>query len=782
MPDEPRAEASAGYAMRRLEHAFERALTADDAAVRRRAAARVEAWRNVLDGMASGRLTVGSRTPVADTPAWVTLEVVTGGFATGRYLAEVPLRDEELARIPADAPGATDRERLNLWYLGDEGLAELGQVLRTGRYRVDVPEESALLVVAWLLEHEHFAAALDLVAELRPLMDRLRFTPTFSRSGAPSGSVVRLQPVAETRAALLQATVPPQLQSMRETLQIWNPLYDRLVELWCDTVEDELPALTPDGVTGGWPCRRWPDNWAQRRRRWLDDYRAAAAVHQASNAHRHPKSNFARLHSALQRCPEDSSALNGRDVGWIRRALANTIQPHGAPGSESRAALRAVQGAVAARPTYAAVARVLSARLDRFPADGGLPTLDPIAVEVTEAEDAASAGASIPAHLLAKTARSLEAPIGELVERGVITSGEVLARVLPQVTSQLLAANIQDAALASVYAQTYAAFRRRRSLLLLNLEHQVRFDELPWVAAVAPLRERKELTTHAAVQSLRETTMTALGAFPHAILPNPLVREFGALASQAGLKLPLVEEVAADIFMGTFTQKWREAAVLAGRVLSGTLYARYYDVPDVWAPVEPPQRGKRLRIRWGKPVAEDFAAECRRRAEEAQTSQSGGYVAENGTVLEQSKILTTHNLAVLIEALHLTDWLRDAAPDLAHRTFAWAIDRQTQPASTWITGLQSIKNTAYAWRQAIFYLSFCDSAAQREVLAQVADRATVLGPRFAPAVDGLAAVAAGERFDAAGRTAGGGRRLLGWSSGPHWCMPRVKAQPSGLKT
>ncbi|NUS00104.1 MAG: hypothetical protein HOV67_33205, partial [Kribbellaceae bacterium] len=346
--------------MRQLERAFERALSADDVDVRRRAADRVDAWRNVLDGMSAGRLTVGSRTPVAKTPAWVTLEVVTGGFATGRYLAELPPYDDELARIPADAPGATDRERVNLWYLGDEGLAELAEALRTGRYRVDVPEESALLVVTWLLQHEHFAAALDLVAELRPLMHRLRFTPTFGRSTALSGPVVRLQPVAETRATLLQATVPPQLAAMRETLQLWNPLYDRLVQLWCDTVEGELPDLTADGreVTGGWPCRVWPDDWAQRRRSWLEDYTAAAATHGT----RHPKSNFARLSAALERCPEGSSALSGRDVGWIRRALANTIHSHGAPGSEPRAALRAVQGAVAARPTYAALARVLSAR------------------------------------------------------------------------------------------------------------------------------------------------------------------------------------------------------------------------------------------------------------------------------------------------------------------------------------------------------------------------------------------------------------------------------------
>lgn len=58
-------------------------------------------WRSVLDGTGTGALAIGSRTPVAGTPAWVTLEVTHGGFATGRALAEVP----------SPLPSAGDDER-----------------------------------------------------------------------------------------------------------------------------------------------------------------------------------------------------------------------------------------------------------------------------------------------------------------------------------------------------------------------------------------------------------------------------------------------------------------------------------------------------------------------------------------------------------------------------------------------------------------------------------------------------------------------------------------------
>ncbi|MFF1609995.1 hypothetical protein ACFVYA_19635 [Amycolatopsis sp. NPDC058278] len=45
-----------------------------------------------------------------------------------------------------------------------------------------------------------------------------------------------------------------------------------------------------------------------------------------------------------------------------------------------------------------------------------------------------------------------------------------------------------------------------------------------------------------------------------------------------------------------------------------------------------------------------------------------------------------------------------------------------------------------------------------------------LAERFGPAVTGLAAVVEGARFSADGTLPGGsGRRLPGWTTGPHWC-------------
>lgn len=734
--------AGSGYAYGQLEKAMR--LATNEAGARK-----VERWQAVLSGMADGTLSVGSRTPVAGTPAWVTLEVAHGGFATGGYLAESPLSDEEravLRELPENAPGGTDRERLNLWYLTDAGQATLVEALAERTYRVDVPEHAALPAVAWLLANDRPEQALDLVAELRPWLHRLRMTPRFADRPAQAGEVVHVATVDEVRSRLRAVTVPAQLDRMLDTVRVWHPLYDRLVALWSSTVDGAVPALVDDRVVGGWPCTVWPDDWAERRAEWLADYERAATTASES---RDQKGNFARLRAALLACEHDSSALTGRDVGWIRRAIANTVTRRGAAGSAERTALRESQRAELDRPTHAAIATELASRLDGYPGDGGVPELEPVVT------------ADTPPSLVAKVARALAAPVEELVARKVITSGEVLARVLPQITSGLMAANIEDPDLAALYAQTYAAFRRRRSLLLLNLERQVGFEELPWIGVLAPLRTgTPSLATR---RTLSQTVLLALHGFPQTILPNPLVSELRALAKQAKVDLPLVEEVAADIFMGTFTMKWRSAAEIASRVLAGTLYARYYDLPESW----PAPRKER---RWGRATASDFAELCGARAKEAD-GEGGGSVAKSGIMLEQSQILTTHNLAVLVDGLDLTDRLRAMAPDLAERTFEWVVRRQSRRYDDWHSRLIAVKNAAYAWRQAVFYLSFCDRATQEAIVAECWNRLETAGvTKLRPAASGLTSVLRGARFDENGRTQGGGRRLLGWSAGRHWAL------------
>lgn len=781
-----RHTANPGYAFGQLERALETASKHGDAKTRERALAKADRWRAVLAGMAHGTLTVGSRVPLADTPAWVTLEVAHGGFATGRYLAESELRDHErqlLAELPPEAPGTSERERLNLYFSSDAGLTVLREAMATGRYEVDVPEEAALPVALWLADHGHGESALDLLAELRPLMHRLRFYPRLTETPRASGAGVHLATTSSVREALLATKPSGQVQVMNETLAVWNPLYDSLVALWQATVEGATPTFetergklsrAPNGqpiAQGGWPCRRWPGDWSTRRDLWLAQYEAALDEHGPSGRHHSPKSNFQVLRRLLEMCPSDAAALTEGSVNAIRQALAAHHHRHDAPGSDAAKTRRAEQARIAALPLHSEIAKAVAKRLAALPQDEGLADLSAVTTDIQENEHpGVRAGTTVPPRFHAKVERALLAPVDELVERGIVGSAEVLAIVLPQLTSQIAASGLEDAVCRDLFARTYAAFRRRRSLLLLNLEHQVQLEELPWVAALGPFRRTDLASSQLAAQSFRDLALLTLEHFPHTIVPNPLLREFSALAKKANIEVPFVEEIAADIFMGTFTKKFSDAAALASRLLEDTLYARYYDLPPP-KPETAPRRG--LLSRWGKKTEPGFDSLCSSRSAEA--GSGGGFVAKNGAVLEQMQILTTYNLASLVEGLELHGELRRRGAHLAQKALRWAFSRQARLPEDHLPRLRTTKNTAYAWRQAIFFLSFVDGSEQRRVvgdlLGEFAAKDSTTFARLQPAFAGLSAVVDGARFDVKGRGPKGERRFLGWALGQHWVLP-----------
>lgn len=133
--------------------------------------------RPAIRGLVDGSLAIGSRAPVDGTPAWVTLEVLHGGFATGRYAAVLALDEHEdrlLATLPKSSLGP--RAQHNAYYLG-AGSAELEQMLAEGRYTIDVTEEGALLVSTWLSQNGEGDRSAALLEVIGPRLDRLRFYP-----------------------------------------------------------------------------------------------------------------------------------------------------------------------------------------------------------------------------------------------------------------------------------------------------------------------------------------------------------------------------------------------------------------------------------------------------------------------------------------------------------------------------------------------------------------------------------------------------------------------------
>lgn len=751
----PSLRINPAYVLGQLARALTTATENPEPELRARGSAKVEQWQKVMEGLVSGALQVGSRTPVAGAPAWATLKVTKGGFATGELLAEGPLAPHEQAWLTELGPAARHNPRaaLNAYFLGDEGLALLQDMLATGAYRVDVPEEGALLVVAWLLRHGDPDAARALIETLAPFFSRLRFYPVPQAPSTEDGLRVHLQTVGDTSRQLARVSMPLGLARQHESVEVWTPLYDQLIQLFREAGASEGP---------GW---QFPAPWFERGRQLLDAVEQARARHPLCRWPHQAKGNFAKLRAILAQTLQAPSALTEGQQRQVQHILGDIARARGLPGSERWVALRAEQQRIAAMPTHQAFAKILQERLLDYPLHEGVDDLEPVTAPVTEPEAArhgVTEGVDFPPSLIHKLSRCERASLEELIARKVITSSEVLAKVLPQISSHVTAQGVSDPELRRLYGHVYAAFRGRRSLLLLDLQSQVKLQELPWVSAIDEHRTPTMGQQAVAAQTFERITSVAISAFPDVLIPNKLLQELRALAQAAGLSLPLVDELAADIFMGTFSPKFEDAARRAAAFVHGRLYARYYDLPKL--PPPRPAAARQERPDWRD--AEDFARSCLQRAQ-AEGHRPGG-VSSNGMVIEQAQVLTTQNLAVLFEALDLTRTLGPQLPELARRCFVSVCQLLLREAPYYAHRLRHVKNAAYAWRHLVFFLSLTPKAEQ-EGFARWAQQHLAAQPRgiavaFAPALTRLLAAIQEQGAPLPGRV------FLGWSVDTHWLL------------
>ncbi len=737
-----------------------------DAEARARADSRVERWQQILEHFQEGTAQYGSRTPFHEIPAWATLEVATGGFATGGLLAggELTAYERELSRWVEGVRPAQARLDLNLWHLTDEGLAHLQAQLAQGRYRIDVPEEAALPMVAWLASQGRGEQAQAIIEAIAPFFDRLRFFPAPTGEASPVTAEVNVFTAGEVRKRLSGLKEQRRLAEQARAVNVRLPLYDTAISLFLDTYVE------------GWPCRRYPEGWQAAATALLAQIDSARVTYRGKIAAR--KDRVSELLQLLAICCDDAATLTGNQVGRIRRIVDDFVTAHGSPGSPQHVAFRQRQRRDVASAGHHRIGHAVAERLAEYPESEGTGDFSALSAPITEGEAVTYSigpGQPLPTAIRRRLERCRRGTIAELVAAGIVTSGDTIARLLPALTAEIRSSELTDPTLRRLYASTYRAFRRRRSLLLLNLESQVRLRELPWIAAVDGDRAPDAASTESARLALTEAALVAIEAFPHAITPNKLVSEFRALAEGAKLKLPFVDEIAADIFMGEFTNTFTVAARHAARVVAGTLYANYYDIDTRALAALPDKPKKKTGRRFWERSTESSDALSTLAARRADLQAALGSPATNGSILEQAQILTTHNLAVLFDGAGLRERLDPSLEAMALRCYQWICKRQQMRILHWHDRLIMLKNTAYAWRQMIFYLSLLDEARQHAAISRIyahfQEQPEAFRLRFGPAMKGLSQAAAGRRLPQHAPGAEGARVFKGWTTEKHWLLP-----------
>ena len=474
-----------------------------------------------------------------------------------------------------------------------------------------------------------------------PFAGELAFAPVPDPAAGRDWSVVWREPAGEAAAALRQRGENERVEAMREALAVWNPLADELLELWLET---------RDG--SGAVAAVFPPGWRERAGELLARYERLAAEHTRCGKHRRPRENLAVMLAAAREAVM-SAAPAPRTRGLLRSVVAAMLARRGRPGSPGHAALRAVQARVAAVPGHHRLARVVVARIAALDPDAGIPDVDAACAPVTAGEAAAHglpAGVAVPEPIrrVVRRARRRHRRRADRRGRGPVGRGTRPSwcrrsppRPAPPRTPTRLCA--PD-------GRHYRAFRRRRSLLLVDLQHQVRLENCPGFQALGPTgRPPRTPAGRPSRRCAGSASWRSTGSRPRCCRTRwcascPRSRR------EAGEDLPCVEELAADIFMGRFSPKFVRAAQLAGRLLAGRLYARYYDIDYAALPAD----------------VDEPAVHSHRRAQAARRPRAAARsVAANGMVIEQAQILTTHNLATLAGPLGVTP--PDGWPALARR-------------------------------------------------------------------------------------------------------------------
>ena len=159
-------------------------------------------------------------------------------------------------------------------------------------------------------------------------------------------------------------------------------------------------------------------------------------------------------------------------------------------------------------------------------------------------------------------------------------------------------------------------------------------------------------------------------------------------------------------------------------------------------------------------------------------------VAENGMLIEQQQILTTQNLAVLTTGIGIQKEITEISEELAQICFYWICKRLQANAASRHDNLIAIKNSAYCWRQMLFFLSMADVQTQNQFIkwcnTHLHQQRDAFITRFKPAVDGLKTAFHKQtpppQIPPPQIPSTAGVQFLGWTNQHHWLMPETREQ------
>lgn len=174
---------------------------------------------------------------------------------------------------------------------------------------------------------------------------------------------VYLQSVAQLRAKLAAYRAPLEFRRGRESLFVWRPLYEEMLNLLGETLEQD------------WPFQRFPPTWRERTEDCLHRLEETLEGEVLCHYPQRWDSDFGYLGSSLATAILDPSQLDGRSVGRCRSLWKQSVEDLGPlQSSERRRELARRRVGYEDRDDPEFWARQLAQDLKGFDPEGGLPS------------------------------------------------------------------------------------------------------------------------------------------------------------------------------------------------------------------------------------------------------------------------------------------------------------------------------------------------------------------------------------------------------------------------
>lgn len=557
---------------------------------------------DALNGALEGKFIHGTRNPDINYPTWITKRVAPGGFYAG---AKYELKEGENNITILNEP---------------EEMLKYANMIEYISHNLNGPEPLMIPTIAYLENNGKIKEANTLKELIRPYINNIRFYPIteeIMKTKKKPNVFASLETIYQF-TKWCNDTYISKLKDEENLINMFkkkNDFKNDLINLFRETI------IIVD--KSEWPMQKVSQEWLEK-------------AHQLYNANKwylydsfkRKRGSLYNLWSILQNIiPQQRietefpiTRITGKEVRWIKIYL------------EANKNLK-----------YYNIEHLQSKQQEAQNLLKYLTSINEQHLEKMHYEEIKEKYKDVEHVVFEKLNKCVLYSLEELKELGYIPSSETFVELAQPMEAFLQTIDFDFKEDITVEEHLkyllYKSFKNMRSLLLLNLESQLKINEIPQYNVLCKVYKRDSKSSNSLILSkLLLSYYTEW--FPGDIMPNRVVKMFYNLLKSEDKNLGLCEEIACDIFQRRFGEKYDTSLNIAKNNMINTLYSEYFELDDIYKnPLN--LTGLSLTLK-----------------EKYYGNNNAYWTNSNGQQIHASMVLTTHNLTQLDRFLDNLDVLK----------------------------------------------------------------------------------------------------------------------------